>query len=82
MNELYYQLETDSLDSGNLSYDSIAKLIELKKRIVVAITNEWVATPADVTAEIMETNIAKILQTRTSDATATEENISKGKTSL
>ena len=82
LNELYAQLETEGSNSSNLPYDSIAKLTEFKKKIAEAITNEGVNTSADATAEMMVANIAKILQTRTSDATATEENISKGKTSL
>ena len=80
LNELYSQLEAGSLDSGNLPYDSITKLTEFKKKIAEAITNEGVNTSADATAEMMVANIAKILQTRTSNATATEENIDEGKT--
>ena len=80
LNELYAQLETEGSNSSNLPYDSIAKLTEFKKKIAEAITNEGVNTSADATAEMMVANIAKILQTRTSNATATEENIDEGKT--
>ena len=80
LNELYTQLETNESNSDNTSYDAIAKLIEFKKIIAQGITDEGVSTSSDSSAEEMVENIKKILQVRTSDATATPDNITEGKT--
>ena len=51
-----------------------------KTKIATALTNEGVATSNEATLETMSENISKVLQTRTSDATATSEDIIEGKT--
>ena len=60
--------------------DAIEKLNNFKKIIATAITNEGVATAETDTAETMAENIAKILEERTKDATATAEDMLEGKT--
>ena len=80
LNELYTQLETGESSSGGTNYDSIAKLMEFKRKIAQGITNEGVSTSEDATAETMVGNIGKILQVRTADATASAGDIVKGKT--
>lgn len=51
-----------------------------KTKIATALENEGVTTSNDATLEAMSENISKIFKTRTSDATATADNISAGKT--
>ena len=80
LNELYTQLETGESSSGGTNYDSIAKLMEFKRKIAQGITNEGVSTSEDAIAETMVENIGKILQARTADATASAGDIAKGKT--
>lgn len=80
LNELYAQLETGEISSGGTDYDSIAKLMEFKRKIAQGITNEGVSTSEDAIAETMVENIGKILQVRTADATASAGNIAEGKT--
>ena len=59
--------------------DAIEKLENFRKLIATAITNEGIPTAETETAETMAENIAKILQERTKDATATADNITEGK---
>lgn len=59
--------------------DAIEKLESFRKLIATAITNEGIPTAETETAETMAKNIGKILQERTKDATATEDNITEGK---
>ena len=80
LNELYTQLESNEISSSGNTYDSITKLAEFKRKIAEAITNEKVETTSDATVDTMVENIGKIFQTRTSDATATAEDITEGKT--
>ena len=83
LNMLYSQLESikDSNGNiGNMDSEAIQKLIEFKRAIATAITNEGVETLETDSAETMVGNIGKILQERTKDATATEEDILEGKT--
>ena len=80
LNELYTQLEIGESSSGGTNYDSIAKLMEFKRKIAIAITNEKVETAQDASIDTMVANISKILQARTADATATANDISNGKT--
>ena len=81
LNELYSQLEAGSLDSGNLPYDSITKLTEFKTAIANAIDEAGGIRP-DTTAEtaIFADNIKGIVKEVTKDATATANDIAKGKT--
>ncbi|MFR2534866.1 MAG: hypothetical protein ACLTEH_02730 [Clostridia bacterium] len=81
LNELYSQL--NSIGSGGTDTgdsQAIEKLLNFKKVIATAITNEGVATQETDAAEVMASNIGKILQERTKDATATAEDIAEGKT--
>ena len=81
LNELYTQLEAEGSSSGNLPYDSIAKLTEFKTAIANAI-NEAGGIKPDITAEasVFADNINGILKEVTKDATATAEDIAEGKT--
>ena len=81
LNELYSQLEAGSLDSGNLPYDSITKLTEFKTAIANAIDEAGGIRP-DTTAEtaVFADNIKGIVKEVTKDATATANDIAKGKT--
>lgn len=81
LNELYAQLETEGSNSGNLPYDSIAKLTEFKTAIANAIDEAGGVKP-EVTAEasVFTDNIKGIVKEVTKNATATADNISEGKT--
>ena len=81
LNELYSQLETSSSDSGNLPYDSIAKLTEFKTAIANAIGEAGGIKP-NVTAEtsVFVDNIKGIVKEVTKNATATASDITEGKT--
>ena len=81
LNELYTQLEAGGSNSGNLPYDSIAKLTEFKTAIANAIDEAGGIKP-DITAEtsVFADNIKGIVKEVTKNATATVDNISKGKT--
>ena len=81
LNELYTQLETGESSSGNLPYDSIAKLTEFKTAIANAIEEAGGIKP-DTTAEtsVFANNIKGIVKEVTKNATATADNISEGKT--
>ena len=81
LNELYTQLEAEGSSSGNLPYDSIAKLTEFKTAIANAIDEAGGMKP-DITAEtsVFADNINGIVKEVTKNATATADNISKGKT--
>ena len=81
LNELYTQLESGGSNSGNLPYDSIAKLTEFKTAIANAIDEAGGIKP-DLTAEtrVFADNIKGIVKEVTKNATATADNISKGKT--
>ena len=81
LNELYTQLETEGSSSGNLAYDSIAKLTEFKTAIANAIDEAGGIKP-DITAEtaVFADNIKGIVKEVTKNATATAEDIAEGKT--
>ena len=81
LNELYYQLEVEGSNSGNLPYDSLAKLTEFKTAIANAIDEAGGIKP-DVSAETMvfANNIKGILKEVTKNATATADDIAEGKT--
>ena len=80
LNQLYSQLNYVDGNIGNIDGDAIDKLLNFKKVIATAITREGVATQETDAAEVMASNIGKILQERTKDATATAEDIAEGKT--
>ena len=81
LNELYTQLESSGTTSGGTNYDAIAKLTEFKTAIANAIDEAGGIRP-DTTAEtaIFADNIKGILKEVTKDATATANDIAKGKT--
>lgn len=71
----------NALTQLNLSSTEYAKQVqESKVKIATAITNAGIETNANETADIMATNIENILKEVTKDATATEKDISEGKT--
>ena len=81
LNELYTQLETEGSNSGNLPYDSIAKLTEFKTAIANAIEEAGgVKTEISAKTSVFANNIKGILKEATKNATATSEDIAKGKT--
>ena len=53
---------------------------ECKTQIATELTNEGVSTSSDDLLETMATNISKVVQVKTSNATATAEDIAEGKT--
>ena len=81
LNELYTQLETEGSSSGNLPYDSIAKLTEFKTAIANAIEEAGGVKP-EVSAEttVFANNIRGIVKEVTKNATATASDIASGKT--
>ena len=81
LNELYKQVETEEYNSGDLPYDSIAKLTEFKTAIADAIGEAGGIKP-EVSAEtaVFANNIKGIAKEVTKDATATAEDIAEGKT--
>ena len=81
LNELYTQLESSGTTSGGTNYDAIAKLTEFKTAIANAIDEAGGLKP-DTTAEtaVFADNIKGIVKEVTKDATATANDIAKGKT--
>ena len=81
LNELYEQIETEGSNSGNLPYDSIAKLTEFKTAIANAIDEAGGIKP-EVSAEtaVFANNIKGIVKEVTKNATATSQDIAEGKT--
>ena len=70
-----------SITELNKSHEDYATQVQAnKKRLAQAISNENVETSENATVDEMVTNIGRILQARTADATATAEDIAKGKT--
>lgn len=79
-NEQVLILETH-INNLQKSHTEYANYIQsCKEQIATALTNQKIATSEDETLETMAENIEKIFQVRTSDATATADNISEGKT--
>lgn len=71
----------NSITELNKSHEDYATQVQTNKRkLANAITNAGIETTENATADEMVTNIGKILQARTSDATATAEDIAEGKT--
>ena len=65
----------------NKSHEDYALQVQTnKQKIATAISNQKVATSEEATIDEIVENIGKILQVGTSDATATSEDIIKGKT--
>ena len=79
-NEQLTSLETE-INNLNASHTEYANSIQTaKQKLATAITNAGVSTSENDKFETMATNIGNILQARTSDATATAEDIAEGKT--
>ena len=71
----------NQINALNAEHTNYSNYIEIcKTKIATALTNEGVETSFDSTLEDMSDNISKILQTKTSDATATANDILEGKT--
>ena len=71
----------NSITELNKSHEDYATQVqENKRKLAQAISNENVDTSENATVDEMVTNIGKILQSKTSDATATADDIVKGKT--
>ena len=77
-------LETDlnnQINALNTEHTDYMNYIQTcKTKIATALTNEGVTTSDQETLETMATNIGKVLEARTRDATAIADNISEGKT--
>ena len=80
LNRLYEQISNTGIDEESSDTEAAAKLLQFKKAIAAAITNEGVATMETDTQEVMVSNIGKIVSQRTKDATATQNDILAGKT--
>ncbi|MFR2534891.1 MAG: hypothetical protein ACLS95_06675 [Clostridia bacterium] len=80
LNELYSQLNIMGGNLDEANNEAINKLLEFKSAIATAITNEGVTTQETDSAEVMVSNIGKILLQKTKNATATAEDIKQGKT--
>lgn len=77
-NEENLQIQINQLNSTQQEY---AKNVQAyKKQIAEAITSQGVNTSENDTGVVMAKNISEILVTKTSDATATSEDIIEGKT--
>lgn len=72
------QKQLDTLNDTQTKYANYIQ--SCKTQIATALTSEGVNTSGEEKLETMAENISKILQARTSDATATEEDILEGKT--
>ena len=72
------QKQIDSLNDTQTKYANYIQ--NCKTQIATVLTNEGVETSNDATLDTMAINIGNVLQARTSDATATEEDILYGKT--
>ena len=80
MNSLFDEYVNMMSEDANIDEDESGILDNFKKLIASAITNAGVKTSETDSVDIMVENIGKILEEKTKDATATPENISKGKT--
>ncbi|MFR2533614.1 MAG: hypothetical protein ACLTEH_00140 [Clostridia bacterium] len=80
LNQLYDQLSDVNGNINTGDSEAVEKLLAFKKVIAQAITKEGVSTKETDSAEVMVSNIEKILAQRTKDATATAEDITQGKT--
>ena len=78
MTEGEYESKLTELNTSHEDYALTVQ--ENKQKLATAITNQKVTTSEDATIDEMVTNIGKIIQLGTSDATATAEDILEGKT--
>lgn len=70
--------EINDLNASQTEY--LKYIQECKEQIATALINEGVTTSSEDKLETMAENISKVLQAKTSDATATAEDIIEGKT--
>ena len=69
----------NQINSLNVEHTDYMNYIQsCKAKLANALTNEGVTTSNEATLETMAESISKVLQARTSDATATADNITKG----
>lgn len=69
----------NQINSLNVEHTDYMNYIQsCKAKLANALTNEGVTTSNEATLETMAKSISKVLQARTSDATATADNITKG----
>ena len=78
MTETEYDSQITELNKSHTEYAT--KVQENKKKIADTITSQGVETSEDDTIKTITENIGKIVQAKTSDATATAEDIAEGKT--
>lgn len=78
MTEGEYESKLTELNTSHENY--ALQVQENKQKIATAITDQKVPTSENATIDEIVANIGKILQYSTSDATATADNITKGKT--
>ena len=78
MSETEYDNSITELNKSHEDY--AAQVQKNKKKLATAITNQKVTTSENATVDEMVTNIGRILQARTKDATATADDIVEGKT--
>ena len=78
MTEGEYESKLTELNKSHEDY--ALQVQENKQKIATAISNQKVETSEDDTIDEIVTNIEKILEAGTSDATATERDIAEGKT--
>ena len=60
LNELYMQMESEGINTGDISYDAITKLVEFKREIASAISDMGVATAENADASTMASNIRSL----------------------
>ena len=78
MTEGEYESKITELNASHTDY--ALQVQENKRKLATAISNQKVETSENATIDVMVTNIGKILEERTKDATATADNITQGKT--
>ena len=68
LNELYMQMESEGINTGDTSYDAITKLVEFKREIASAISDMGVATAENADATTMASNIKSLSGNSSSDS--------------
>ena len=77
-NEANLQTQINTLNASHNDYT--INVQNYKKQIAETITSEGIATSENDEGSVIAENISKLLQVKTSDATATADNITEGKT--
>ena len=68
LNELYMQMESEGVSTGDISYDAIAKLVEFKREIASAISDMGITTAENADATTMASNIRSLSGNSSSDS--------------